>query len=74
MVTTSNEGYGSNSTPACSVNMVYDQDIDGSSQLSSVSFDHVYNSHSDELAPASAADWFTKGRLICYQHYVIMHI
>ena len=40
------QGWGSGSTLARTVNMVCDQEIDGSSQLSSVCFDHVDNLHS----------------------------
>ena len=28
---------------------------------------------SHRLAPASAADWFNKGRAMCYHVYVIVH-
>ena len=27
-----------------------------------------------QFAPASSADWFTKGRAMCYYVYVIMHV
>ena len=55
--------------------MVSDQEIDGSRQLCSVHHDHVDNSLACHyLAPASATDWFMKGRVMCYHVYVIMHV
>ena len=70
-------GRGSGSTLARSVSMVCDRDIGGSSQLSSVALTmstvHILTA-THRLAPASAADWFNKGRVMCYYVYVIMHV
>ena len=48
-------GRGSGSTLAHSVSMVCDREIDGSSQLSSICFDHVNNSHSNCESPTCSS-------------------
>ena len=48
-------GRGSGSTLARSVCMVCDREIDGSSQLSSLCFDHVNNSHSNCESPTCSS-------------------
>ena len=56
--------------------MVCDWEIVGSHQLSSVHFDqltiHLF-SECQQLAPASVADWFNEGYIMCYHVYVTVN-
>ena len=58
------------------VNMVCDQEIDGSSQLPfalTILTIHILTA-SHQLASASAADWLNKGCAMCYHVYMRMQV
>ena len=51
-----------------------DQKVGGSNQVRSAYFDNSLPVCMSLTSPTSASDWLTKGRVMCYNVYVIMHV